>query len=64
MIYLVENVNDEKLVEFVYVHPVLYDQSNSKYMDSDYKKSILRKIGAEMKSDAEYMRILISYIIY
>lgn len=46
-------MNDEKLIEFVRNYRVLYDQSNAKYMDSDFKNTIWRKIGAEMNTDCE-----------
>lgn len=46
-------MSDEKLIEFVRGYPVLYDQSESKYMDSDFKNSIWTKIGEKMKTDSK-----------
>ncbi|XP_030750257.1 uncharacterized protein LOC115878042 [Sitophilus oryzae] len=44
-------MNDEKLIELIHGYSALYDMSNSKYMDSDFKNSIWSKVGAEMKMD-------------
>lgn len=41
---------DEKLIELVRNYPVLYDLSNPKYMDTDFKNNIWSKIGEEMKT--------------
>ena len=43
-------MNDEKLIELVRNYPVLYDLSNPKYMDTDFKNTLWSKIGAEMKT--------------
>ncbi|KAF5277014.1 hypothetical protein FQR65_LT16073 [Abscondita terminalis] len=43
-------MNDEKLIELVRNYPVLYDLSNAKYMDTNFKNTIWRKIGDEMKT--------------
>lgn len=49
----IENMNDEQLIELVRGYPVLYDQSDPKYMDSDFKNTIWSKIGEIMKTDRE-----------
>ena len=45
-------MDDELLIELVRNHPVLYDLSQPKYMDSNFKQDIWNKIGEEMKVDA------------
>lgn len=43
-------MNDEKLIELVRNYPVLYDLSNPKYMDTNFKNNIWTKVGEEMKT--------------
>ncbi|XP_014255072.1 uncharacterized protein LOC106669821 [Cimex lectularius] len=43
-------MNDKKLIELVRNYPVLYDLSNPKYMDTEFKTNIWNKIGEEMKT--------------
>ena len=42
-------MDDEKLIEFVRKHNVLYDLSHAKYMDINFKNNIWKEIGEEMK---------------
>lgn len=54
LVYFIHpNMNDKKLIELVRGYPVLYDVSNPKYMDSDYKNAIWTKIGTEIETDGE-----------
>ncbi|XP_028128873.1 uncharacterized protein LOC114325125 [Diabrotica virgifera virgifera] len=44
-------MNDEMLIELVSENSALFDLSNPKYMDTEYKNGIWNKIGIEMKMD-------------
>ena len=44
-------MEDEQLIELVRGHTILYDLSNAKYMDTNFKQAIWKKIGKEMKAD-------------
>lgn len=46
-------MNDEKLIELVRNHTVLYDLSHKKYMDSNYKNIIWSDISKEIKLDGK-----------
>ncbi|XP_063235874.1 uncharacterized protein LOC134538471 [Bacillus rossius redtenbacheri] len=43
-------MNDEQLIELVCGNTVLYDLSNPKYMDTEFKNTLWTKIGAEMNT--------------
>nr|XP_027225118.1 uncharacterized protein LOC113817296 [Penaeus vannamei] len=45
-------MNDERLIVLVRNHPVLYDLSEPKYMDSGLKQRIWKNIGQELKVDS------------
>lgn len=51
-------MNDEKLIELVRGYPVLYDLSNAKYMDSEYKNEIWGKIGTELNASGKKIDLL------
>ena len=51
-------MEDELLIELVRIYPALYDLSNQKYMDSNFKQDIWKKIGEEMKVDGKYVLYL------
>ncbi|CAG9829386.1 unnamed protein product [Diabrotica balteata] len=42
-------MDDEKLIELVRKYPVIYDNSNSKYLYTKHKLEIWKKIGEEMQ---------------
>ncbi|CAH1994289.1 unnamed protein product [Acanthoscelides obtectus] len=42
-------MDDEKLIELVRKYPVIYNTSNSKYLDTKYKLEIWKKIGEEIQ---------------
>ena len=46
---------DDLLIELVRNHPVLFDLSKPKYMNSNVKQDIWNKIGEEMKVDGKYL---------
>lgn len=46
-------MDDEHLIECVRQYEVLYDLSNSKYMDTSYKNEIWSKIAEQLKSDGK-----------
>ena len=48
-------MENEHLIELVRSHPALYDLSNQKYMDSNLKQELWKKIGEEMKLDGKFM---------
>lgn len=50
----VSKMNDERLIVLVRNHPVLYDLSEPKYMDSGLKQRIWKNIGQELKVDSKY----------
>lgn len=60
-------MNDEKLIELVRRYPVLYDLSHTKYMDTDFKNTIWRKIAEEIETTGKkcvlYNKKYIKYII-
>lgn len=43
-------MNDEKLIELVRGHSVLYDLSHPNYMNTDFKNIIWAKIAEEMET--------------
>lgn len=47
-------MGDELLIELVRNHPVLYDLSQLKYMDCNFKQDVWNKIGEEIKLDGKY----------
>lgn len=49
-------MNDEKLIEQVRNYPSLYDLSNPKYMDTDFKNTLWSKIGEEIKTTGKKIR--------
>lgn len=51
-------MDDELLIELVRSYPALYDLSNRKYMDSNFKQELWKKIGEEMKLDGKFMLYL------
>ena len=46
-------MEDELLIELVRNYPALYDLSNQKYMDSNFKQDTWKKIKEEMKVDGK-----------
>lgn len=44
-------MNNEKLIEAVREHEVLYDLSHSKYIDSTYKDTIWKAIGKDLQQE-------------
>ncbi|XP_067140303.1 uncharacterized protein [Centruroides vittatus] len=50
-------MDDEHLIEMVHRHPVLFDLSHSKYMDTGYKMNIWSKIGKELKTDGPTCKV-------
>lgn len=57
VVSLFTKMNDELVIELVRSHPVLYDLSQPKYMDSSLKQRIWINIGQEMKENSEYFFI-------
>ncbi|XP_055536588.1 uncharacterized protein LOC129725138 [Wyeomyia smithii] len=45
-------MDDEKLIELVRSHPVLYDLGEARYLDSRHKTVIWNKIAAELEAEA------------
>jgi len=56
-------MDDEHIIECVRQYEVLYDLSNSKYMDTSYKNEIRSKIAEQLKSDGKlYLKKM--FILY
>ncbi|XP_076672274.1 uncharacterized protein LOC143371206 [Andrena cerasifolii] len=53
-------MSNERLIELVRVHPVLYDVTDPKYLDSDSKTKIWKQIGAQLNEEGKSHR---SYIL-
>lgn len=54
-------MNNEKLIEAVREHEVLYDLSHSKYIDSTYKDNIWKAIGKDLQQEGNTFQNNIIY---
>lgn len=54
-------MNNERLIEAVRKYPALYDMSDEKYMDTNYKSSLWVKISEEIKQTGKQIHCNVLY---
>ncbi len=57
-------MDDEVLIEFVRKNSVLFDLSNPKYMDTEYKNGVWNKIGIEMKTTGKKLTLFFICMLF